>query len=58
MKLGAILAAGILESGGRNSIINLASSQGLPKLGACIGMLGFTHFWYWFPMIHFFSLSL
>jgi len=25
---------------------------------ACLGMLVFLHFWYWFPTVHFLSLTL
>merc|ERR1712159_965387 len=57
-KYGALMASGILDAGGKNCIIKLASESGVPKLGACVGMLIFTHFWYWFPLIHFISLSL
>jgi 26S proteasome regulatory subunit N2 len=27
-------------------------------MGACIGTLYFTHYWYWFSSIHFLSLAL
>jgi len=47
-----------MEAGGRNSVIKLASNSGFPKIGACVGVLVFSHFWYWFPLIHFMSLSL
>jgi len=57
-KVGAILAGGILDAGGRNTIISLASKSGFSKLGACISMMTFTHFWYWFPLVHFINLTL
>lgn len=57
-RLGAILASGILDAGGRNSVISLFSGSGFPKLGACVGMMVFLQFWYWFPFTHFISLSL
>lgn len=57
-KMGAILANGILDAGGRNSIINLTSGSGFPKLASCAGIMIFTQFWYWFPFAHFLSLSL
>ena len=57
-RLGAIIANGILDAGGRNSVISLFSGSGFLKLGSCVGMLVFTQFWYWFPFTHFLSLSL
>lgn len=57
-KMGAILSSGLLEAGGRNQVVRLASQQGFPKLASCIGMTIFTNFWYWFPYVNFISLSL
>ena len=57
-RLGAILANGILDAGGRNAVITLSSGSGFLKLGSCVGMLIFTQFWYWFPFTHFLSLTL
>lgn len=57
-RLGAILANSILDAGGRNSIMSLFSGSGFIKLGSCVGMLVFLHFWYWFPFTHFLSLCL
>jgi len=31
---------------------------GNPKFAACAGMVIFTQFWYWFPLINFFPLTL
>lgn len=56
--MGAILANGILDAGGRNSVITLFSGSGFMKMGACVGMMVFLQFWYWFPFTHFLSLSL
>ena len=57
-RMGAMIAHGILEAGGRNSIITLVSKSGSHKMGACLGMLVFTHFWYWFPVIPFIGLTM
>jgi len=57
-RLGAILANGILDAGGRNCVVSLFSASGFMKMGACVGMMLFLQFWYWFPFTHFISLSL
>lgn len=58
VKFGAVIAQGILEAGGRNQVVTLASSQGFPRLQSCIGVLVFSQFWYFYPRIHFLSLAL
>ncbi|EGB05696.1 hypothetical protein AURANDRAFT_54482 [Aureococcus anophagefferens] len=57
-KIGAIMAAGILDAGGRNCAISLQSSGGFLKRGACAGLVLWAQSWYWYPMFHFFSLAL
>jgi len=57
-KLGAILGAGIVDAGGRNSTISLVSPSGHKKMAAIVGMAVFTQFWYWYPMVHFISLAI
>jgi 26S proteasome regulatory subunit N2 len=57
-KLGAILSNGIIQTGGRTSVVTLSSKSNSLKLGACTGMLLFTHYWYWFSSINFLSLTL
>ncbi|KAG0425990.1 hypothetical protein HPB47_026873, partial [Ixodes persulcatus] len=57
-KLGAILAQGILDAGGRNVTVALLSRTGHVNMAAVVGMLVFTQFWYWFPLAHFLSLAL
>jgi len=47
-----------MNTGGKNSVLQLSSKSGNLKLGACIGSLYFTHYWYWFSSIHFISLGL
>lgn len=56
-RLGAILAQGIMDAGGRNSTINLQTRAGHNNMSAVVGMLVFTQYWYWFPLSHFLSLS-
>ncbi|KAJ2789743.1 proteasome regulatory particle base subunit [Coemansia linderi] len=56
-KFGAAVAQGIIDAGGRNVTIALASADGQLDMAACAGMLLFTQFWYWFPLAHFLALA-
>lgn len=56
-KMGAILAQGILDAGGRNVNILLKSRNGHCRMTATVGMAIFCQFWYWYPFIYFISLS-
>ncbi|KAL2620791.1 hypothetical protein R1flu_000996 [Riccia fluitans] len=56
-KMGAILAQGILDAGGRNVTIMLQSRSGHDRMTAVVGMAVFSQFWYWYPLIYFISLS-
>mmetsp|Transcript_5505 Transcript_5505/g.16241 ORF Transcript_5505/g.16241 Transcript_5505/m.16241 type:complete len:968 (+) Transcript_5505:141-3044(+) len=57
-KLGAIIAAGIVDAGGRNCSLSLSSSDGFVRSSACVGIALWLQHWYWYPMLHFFSLAL
>merc|ERR1711871_214736 len=57
-KIGAIVAAGIIDAGGRNAAVALQSSGGFLKHSACAGLVLWLQSWYWYPMFHFFSLAL
>ncbi|KAK9671468.1 hypothetical protein RND81_12G032000 [Saponaria officinalis] len=56
-KMGAILASGILDAGGRNVTIRLRSKSKHDKITAVVGLAVFTQFWYWYPLIYFVSLA-
>ena len=56
-KMGAILAAGILDAGGRNVAINLHSRAGFHRDLSLVGLALFTQYWYWYPLTYFLSLS-
>merc|ERR1719357_1637599 len=56
-KFGAILAQGIIDSGGRNVTVSLQSRTGHTNMLGVVGMLVFTQYWYWFPLSHFLSLA-
>ncbi|KAJ6847996.1 26S proteasome non-ATPase regulatory subunit 1-like protein A-like [Iris pallida] len=56
-KMGAILAAGILDAGGRNVTIRLLSKTKHDKITAVVGLAVFSQFWYWYPLTYFISLA-
>ncbi|XP_042483203.1 26S proteasome non-ATPase regulatory subunit 1 homolog A-like [Macadamia integrifolia] len=56
-KMGAILASGILDAGGRNVTIRLLSKTKHDKVTAVVGLAVFSQFWYWYPLIYFISLA-
>ncbi|CAG9328733.1 unnamed protein product [Blepharisma stoltei] len=56
-KMGAIVALGILDAGGRNMTIALDSKSGNNRAAATAGLVLSLQFWYWFPMLHMFCLS-
>lgn len=55
--MGAILASGILDAGGRNVTIRLLSKTKHDKVTAVVGLAVFSQFWYWYPLIYFISLA-
>lgn len=56
-KLGAIMAAGILDAGGRNVTIGLRARSGYFRRTSVLGLAVFTQYWYWYPLSFFLSLS-
>lgn len=56
-KFGATIGQGIIDAGGRNVTISLATRSGLPNMSAIVGAVMFSQFWYWFPLTLFLSLS-
>ncbi|GLC33568.1 hypothetical protein PLESTF_001799400 [Pleodorina starrii] len=56
-KMGAIIASGILDSGGRNTTIGLRSRSGYFRRTSVIGLAVFTQYWYWYPLLYFMSLA-
>jgi len=57
-KMGAIMAAGILDAGGRNVTLGLRSRSGNHRMAAVIGMAVFAQYWFWYPLSYFISLPL
>lgn len=58
-KMGAILAAGLLDAGGRNVAIRLGSARnGFTKMSTAVGLALWLQHWHWFPLMHMLSLAL
>jgi 26S proteasome regulatory subunit N2 len=57
-RFGASLAQGIIDAGGRNMTLSLATRAGTLNMNAVIGMALFVQFWYWFPLAHGLGLAL
>lgn len=57
-KMGAILAKGIIDAGGRNQSLVLGSRNGFTKMTSAVGLALWLQYWHWFPMMHMFSLAL
>ena len=56
-KFGAIIAAGVIDAGGRNVTISLASRSGHSNMVGIVGLALFTQMWYWYPLIHTVTLA-
>jgi len=57
-KMGAILATGILDAGGRNCSLQLGSRSGFTKMTSAVGLALWLQHWHWYPLMHMFSLAL
>jgi 26S proteasome regulatory subunit N2 len=55
-KMGGILANGIIDAGGRNVTIGL-TKNGHNRMNGIIGMALFTQYWFWYPYLHYLSLT-
>mmetsp|Transcript_32576 Transcript_32576/g.103783 ORF Transcript_32576/g.103783 Transcript_32576/m.103783 type:complete len:1598 (-) Transcript_32576:13-4806(-) len=56
-KMGAIMASGIIDAGGRNVTIGLRSKSGYMRMTSIVSLSIFTQYWYWYPLSYFISLS-
>jgi len=57
-KMGANLATGIIDAGGRNASLNLASRSGFTKMTSAVGLVLWLQHWHWYPMMHMFGVAL
>lgn len=58
-KMGAILAAGLMDAGGRNVAIRLGSARnGFTKMSTAVGLALWLQHWHWFPLMQMLSLAL
>jgi 26S proteasome regulatory subunit N2 len=57
-RMGALLASGIVDAGGRNAFFSIIGSHGLPKPPAVAGFILWVQYWFWYPLMHMLSLSL
>jgi len=56
--IGAILALGLVNAGGRNVTISCASLNGTTNMRAVVGLMMFCQYWFWQPYIFFASLAM
>lgn len=56
-KMGAIMASGILDAGGRNVTITMQSRAGFTKMSSVVGLAVWCQYWYWYPLMHFLPLA-
>lgn len=56
-RMGAIMAAGILDAGGRNLTIGCRTTSGYLRRASIVGLALFTQYWYWYPLSYFLSLA-
>ena len=57
-RMGVVIALGIVNAGGRNTTVRLHARSGHNRMAAIVGMAMFLQYWYWFPVLHFLTLSL
>ena len=57
-RMGAILGTGIINCGGRNSTISLMTRDGNIRQNGIAGMVMFTQYWYWYPLLNFITLTM
>ncbi len=55
--MGATLATGLIDAGGRNCSFDLGSKNGFTKMTSAVGAALWLQHWYWFPMMHMLSLA-
>lgn len=56
-RMGGIMAAGILDAGGRNVTVGTRSAGGHFRRTSLAGLALFTQYWFWYPLSYFLSLA-
>ncbi|OQR83320.1 26S proteasome non-ATPase regulatory subunit [Achlya hypogyna] len=56
-KMGAVLAQGLLDAGGRNVVISLQSHNGFTKMSSVVGLALWAQHWFWYPLHHVIELA-
>lgn len=57
-RMGAIMATGIVDAGGRNARVQLLTSGGRLRKNTAVGLAMFVQYWYWYPLSYFFGVAL
>ncbi len=57
-RMGAIMATGLLDAGGRNLTVGLRSPSGYFRRTSVVGLMLFLQYWYWYPLSYCISLAL
>lgn len=59
-KMGAVLSTGIIDAGGRNCALDLGSrsNRNFTSMTSAVGLVLWLQHWYWYPLMHMFSLAL
>jgi len=56
-KVGAIMAHGLLDAGGRNVTLSLKSRAGFTRASAIVGVALWAQHWYWYPLQYMIGLA-
>lgn len=57
-RMGAVFGLGIMDAGGRNSVVSMVSRNGVIKPTAVVGVALWLQHWFWYPLTHFLSLAM
>lgn len=57
-KMGATMATGLIDAGGRNCCLDMGSRNGFTKVTTAVGLVLWLQHWHWFPMMHMLSVAL
>jgi 26S proteasome regulatory subunit N2 len=57
-KMGAIMAMGLIDVGGRNCALSLSSRNGFTKMTSAAGLVLWLQHWHWYPLMHMLSVAI